>query len=99
MYRPTINNLYKHQDGGFYVVQSIALSADDKSEWVVYAHVFPFEQRTWIRRLEEWTYERFQPVTNREMADVMIGTTPEQYQATVAANKAARRAAVTESSL
>lgn len=90
---PMTDRLYQHQDGGFYVVQSVATSTDDLSQWVVYTHVWPFEQKQWLRRVEEWTPERFRLSSNTEMTAMMLAYTRQDYQQRVTEAKAARRAA------
>ena len=52
---PSPLRYYRHRYGGIYSVQvAKAISSVDKSLWVVYNHVYPFEQQTWIRPYDEW---------------------------------------------
>jgi len=47
-------------------VKDIATSTVDKSKWVVYNHVYPFEYQTWIRPYGEWCDGRFREITANE---------------------------------
>lgn len=66
MTEPKVNVYYQHRYGGLYVVSSIATNSVDKSKWVVYNHVYPFEYTTWIRPYDEWCDGRFREITNEE---------------------------------
>jgi len=59
MIKPEVNYYYQHRYGGLYIVNGIATSTVDKSKWVVYNHVYPFEYQTWIRPHDEWCDGRF----------------------------------------
>lgn len=54
-----------HQDGGLYLVKSVGTSTvdADRSQHVVYEHVFPFKVQTWIRSRNEWISTRFKLLT------------------------------------
>jgi hypothetical protein len=65
---------YRHRYGGIYSVQiAKAISTVDKSLWVVYNHVYPFEQQTWIRPYNEWCEDgRFIEMTDHvELSNIL----------------------------
>lgn len=67
---PVIEQIYQHRHGGLYIVDSIATHTDTKQRLVIYTHLYPFEQYTWARPIEEWTEERFRPVTGKEYSEL-----------------------------
>lgn len=69
---PEKNCYYQHRYGGLYIVNGIALSTIDKSKWVVYNHVYPFEAETWIRPYDEWCDGRFRKIEHEEYADLLM---------------------------
>ena len=91
--QPQSDNLFQHQDGGFYRYLGMAQHADDKSLLVLYEHLWPFEAGLpWVRRPEEWNDGRFEPTTTAQLAEAMKQDRKEAQEA-VARAKAARRAA------
>ena len=64
--KPSVNVYYQHRYGGLYIVSDVATSTVDKSRWVVYEHVYPFEYQTWIRPYDEWCDGRFRQITMAE---------------------------------
>ena len=72
MIRPEVNVYYQHRYGGLYKVQDIATSSVDKSIWVVYTHVYPFEYQTWIRPYDEWCDGRFRKIEFEEYAPLLM---------------------------
>ena len=62
------NKYYQHRHGGVYLVDnSRVLSTIDKSEWVAYTHICPFDSETWIRPKSEWEDEgRFREISLEE---------------------------------
>jgi hypothetical protein len=64
---PEINKHYQHRYGGIYKVQDVSLSTVDKSQWIVYKHVYPFEQHTWHRPYEEFTDGRFTEISTDDL--------------------------------
>lgn len=71
MIKPNINVYYQHRYGGLYIVKDIATSTVDKSKWVVYAHVYPFEYETWIRPYDEWCDGRFRELGPEEYSELL----------------------------
>lgn len=69
--KPEINCYYQHRYGGLYKVSDIAFSTVDKSQWVVYNHVYPFEYVTWIRPYDEWCDGRFREITREEYREFL----------------------------
>jgi hypothetical protein len=93
MTTPHMFQHYQHRYGGVYVVKAIAKSTIDKSEWVVYNHVWPFEEEVWIRPLAEWSEEgRFRQLAGHELVD-LLGRNRDQFQAEITAKKAEAKAA------
>jgi len=68
---PKIGVHYQHRYGGLYLVKDIAASTVDKTRWVVYTHVYPFEYQTWIRPYDEWCDGRFKEITNEEYDNLL----------------------------
>jgi hypothetical protein len=66
MIKPEVNIYYQHRYGGIYIVKEIATSSVDKSTWVVYNHIYPFEYQTWIKPYDEWCDGRFRKITSVE---------------------------------
>ena len=65
---------YRHRYGGIYSVQiEKAISTVDKSVWVVYNHVYPFEKQTWIRPYDEWSEDgKFTAITDSvELSNIL----------------------------
>lgn len=65
---------YQHRDGGIYTVSvPRAVNKDDKSEWVVYSHVWPFPpQEPWIQKYEDWTVEgKFREINSEDLNKFM----------------------------
>lgn len=63
---PVIEQIYQHRHGGLYIVDSVATHVDTKERLVIYTHLYPFEPQTWARPINEWTEERFRPITGSE---------------------------------
>ena len=53
-------------------MRDIATSSVDKSKWVVYNHVYPFEYETWIRPYDEWCDGRFRKIEHEEYAELLM---------------------------
>lgn len=72
MILPEKNKFYQHRYGGIYTVEfAKAKSTVDKSEWVVYTHVYPFEADVWIRPYSEWVDGRFRPLQHNEYIELI----------------------------
>lgn len=85
-----LNTFYQHIDGGLYLTKSLSTSSVDKSQWIVYDHVWPFEMKLWHRPLEEWTPERFREVDYAEATTIATGD-KERAQLEIAARREARK--------
>lgn len=85
-----LDNVVQHRDGGLYTVISTGFSTVDQTEHVVYVHLYPFEQQTWIRPIEEFTNDRFRPLTVEE-AEPLFNRDRAEFQAEITANKKARK--------
>ena len=72
MITPEVNVYYQHRYGGLYIVKDIATSSIDKSKWVVYSHVYPFEYETYIRPYDEWCDGRFRKIEHQEYSDLLM---------------------------
>jgi hypothetical protein len=68
--RPIIGQLYQHRYGGLYIVDSIATHTENKERLVIYTHLYPFDEDTWARPIEEWTEERFREITGKEYSEL-----------------------------
>jgi len=63
---------YRHTDGGIYHFSKLVWLASDGSRAIEYDHVWPFEQKTWIRVESEWE-GRFAPITVEEVEAARAG--------------------------
>lgn len=90
MIKPQVNFYYQHRYGGIYMVQDIATSTVDQSQWVVYVHVYPFEYQTWVRPYDEWCDGRFRKLEEGEY-DNLLRSNREEFQKAITANKDLRR--------
>lgn len=64
--KPIIHEHYQHRHGGIYQVLDVATHTDTKQRLVIYSHIYPFEDHTWARPIEEWTEERFRHLQAQE---------------------------------
>jgi hypothetical protein len=63
---------YQHRYGGIYqVIVPKVTSSVDKSIWVVYSHVYPFETEVWCRPSEEFTDGRFKEISEAELKTLL----------------------------
>lgn len=69
--RPTLGSYYLHVDGGVYLVTGFGYLTSTGENAVIYAHQWPFEMKSWIRPISEWTAERFQRICQTEMREIM----------------------------
>jgi hypothetical protein len=89
---------WQHRDGGIYRVIGVATSTvDGKSEVVIYEHMFPFPFSVWARPIEEWTPERFKPLTYDEYLAIISPIASDLieialFQDRIKQNKADRKA-------
>jgi hypothetical protein len=83
---------FQHQDGGLYLFRSVGRSTENIEVLsVVYQHIWPFEQGTWLRPIEQWTPERFKPISS-EYAELMLKGNREEAQGIITAKRIARKA-------
>jgi hypothetical protein len=85
------DHYYRHKDGGIYFALDRALSTVDRSEVVVYRHVFPFEPQVWVRPLAEWTADRFTKILKYDAIDTMMKGDREALKAEITAKRTARK--------
>lgn len=82
---------YQHRYGGIYrVVEPLTLNTIDKSEWVVYQHIYPFEEQIWCRPKKEWEDGRFKSLTPSELRE-QCNKDRDMFQKEIAANKLAAK--------
>lgn len=82
-----LNKYYQHRYGGIYKAKYISLSTQDQSQWVVYDHIYPFEQKTWHRPYEEFTDGRFTEILTQDLM-YFCSKDATRFRAEIAANKA-----------
>lgn len=58
---------YVHKHGGIYKTICLSNSSIDQSQWVIYRHVYPFEEAVWHRPLAEWTEDRFIEISESDL--------------------------------
>lgn len=71
-------------------MQHIAHSTVDRSIWVVYTHVYPFEYQTWVRPYDEWCDGRFREISSEEYEN-FLDRDAADFQASIAEAKAASK--------
>ena len=86
---PIPKRFYQHRYGGIYVVDSIAKNTVDKSSWVVYTHIWPFDSETYIRPYDEWCDGRFKEIGPREYLE-LTNKDRTEFQNEIATNKASK---------
>jgi hypothetical protein len=92
MIKPEADCYYQHRYGGIYLVRNTALSTVDKSEWVVYVHIYPFEYQVWIRPYDEFCDGRFRKLKNgTELNSFMDKDRIEFQKEITAAREAAKK--------
>ena len=57
---------YKHKYGGIYKFITHAIYANDKSSMTVYKHIYPFEEKIYVRRTDEFV-KKFSEISNEEL--------------------------------
>jgi hypothetical protein len=82
---------FQHTDGGLYRLKELSTSTVDKSTWVVYEHVWPFEPSTWHRPLAEWE-SRFTQVSATVIVEAVKGNR-EAAQEEITRKREARKSA------
>ena len=87
---PVIEQIYQHRYGGLYIVDSVATHTGTKERLVIYTHLYPFEVQTWARPIDEWTEERFRPITGKEYAE-LTKKDREQFQLEIGLAKGAAK--------
>lgn len=68
---PQLNEFYQHRYGGLYVVDDVATHTTTKERLVIYSHVYPFEEATWARPIDDWTEEKFRLISFEESQRLM----------------------------
>lgn len=92
MIKPICNSYYQHRYGGIYRVDKpLAFSTVDKTELVVYTHVWPFEAHTWVRPLSEWEDGRFRLLEEGELTKFLDRDVMEFREEITLAKEAAKR--------
>lgn len=84
---PKVDQYYMHKHGGLYRVVTTGYSTVDTKEMVVYDHLYPFERKTWIRPMSEWTEDRFKLVTYEYVIHIMQSTERHQMQLDITMRK------------
>lgn len=79
---------YQHRYGGIYKVKHISLSTVDQSQWVVYEHVYPFEQKLWHRPYDEFIDGRFTEMLTHDLM-YFCSKDKDAFQLEIAAKKSA----------
>lgn len=80
---------YVHKYGGIYKTLCLSTSAIDQSLWVIYRHVYPFEELVCHRPLEQWTSDRFVEIDEASMFAFIHNKSREELKAEIAVKKAA----------
>ena len=57
---------YRHKYGGIYKFITHAVHADNKSSMAVYKHIYPFEEKVYVRRTDEFI-KKFSEISNEEL--------------------------------
>lgn len=78
---------YRHRYGGIYKIEhAISMNVEDQSEWVVYTHVWPFDMKTYHRRVSEFIDGRFKEIDALEY-QIMISKDQREAQAEITSAK------------
>jgi len=87
-----VGKYYQHRYGGIYEMKHTSLSTVDQTEWIVYQHIYPFEQKIWHRPSSEFFDGRFREISLDEL-DVIIENNGDRvkFQEEIARNKAATK--------
>jgi len=89
--KPRTLTFYQHKHGGIYQVDvPSAVSTVDEREYVVYSHVWPFDMKTYIRPIEEWTDGRFRELVPNEVKE-LFARDKEEFQREILASKNSNR--------
>ena len=86
--KPEIGNYYQHRYGGLYLVKDVSTSTVDKTRWVVYEHIYPFDHDTWHRPYEEFSDGRFRSITEQECLEIIEDNPREAFKLQIGNNKA-----------
>jgi hypothetical protein len=85
---PLTGKYFQHRDGGIYRVTDTGFSTIDASAVVIYVHLFPFTENTWVRPASEWTPDRFREITRKEAVDLFSENRADMQIAITAAKEA-----------
>jgi hypothetical protein len=73
MITPVLYTYYLHKYGGIYLVTNVCTHANTGERMVVYDHVYPFEEASFVRPLDELTADRFTAIPYSEVQELMKG--------------------------
>ena len=62
---------FRHKYGGLYRLESLAKDSATGDDFVIYDHVFPFDEERWVRPKAEFFDGRFTMVTVAEVTKIM----------------------------
>jgi hypothetical protein len=79
----TFYKYYQHRYGGLYRFQCTAKSTVDKSDMIVYEHLYPFEPELWVRSAEEFYDGRFKEITYEEFYFIRETSPKEEFKETI----------------
>lgn len=88
--KPVISAFYKHTDGGYYFVSELGRDSKDGTAVVIYKHVWPFEEETWTRPLDQWA-SRFSLISREQLEAIMRVNSREEAQAIITTAKTHRK--------
>jgi hypothetical protein len=93
MIKPEPFTYYQHRYGGLYQTQRFVASKStvDKSEWISYLHIWPFEQVVWHRPLAEFIDGRFTELSEKEVLALMRSKSDEEAQKEITATRNAAK--------
>lgn len=87
---PILHQHYQHRHGGIYFVADVATHTGTKERLVIYEHVYPFEEHTWARPIDEFTEERFTLLTGEQLV-TLLNRDRELFKSEITAAKAAAK--------
>jgi len=76
---------YRHKYGGIYKFMAEATLTDDKSDVIVYTHIYPFETKVYVRRKNE--FEKSFTQLSHEALKIELAKPREELQAKIKLNK------------
>lgn len=88
------DQLYQHRYGGVYQALGTLTNTVDGKQYVYYVHLYPFDQQVWCRPIEEWTEDRFTPITPVQFWEIRSSMYRCDYRDLVTTNKVTYKAGV-----